>query len=157
IEENTQNPNREPTYLQLRQRVRKIEQTVEERRKELRPEVEKKWRQTVKVELDSKINGLQADVDALTVQEGKLKTEADNLRKEIQKIVTGTREDENLRAEIDNQRAFVRDLDKQLQTARYDLAVRPRVTVPSEAALMARDIKKQLFGGALGAIAGLFG
>src|SRR5262249_8273908 len=110
IEENTQNPNREPTYLQLRQRVRKIEQTVEERRKELRPEVEKKWRQTVKVELDSKINGLQADVDALTVQEGKLKTEADNLRKEIQKIVTGTREDENLRAEIDNQRAFVRDL-----------------------------------------------
>ncbi|MBI1917181.1 MAG: polysaccharide biosynthesis tyrosine autokinase [Planctomycetes bacterium] len=157
IEDNNQDPYREPAYILIRQRIRKVEKTIEDRRKELRPEVEKKWRQKVKADLDLKVNALQAEIDGMSGQESKLKTEMADLRKEIQKIVTGTREDENLREEIGRQRTWVNDLAKQLQTARYDLAVRPRVTVPPEAALMARDIKKQVFGGALGAIAGMFG
>src|SRR5439155_18803645 len=52
IKENNTNPYREPIYIRLSNRVREVEKTIEDRRKELRPEVEKRWRQRVKADLD---------------------------------------------------------------------------------------------------------
>src|SRR5262249_2082747 len=120
IEENTGNPYREPAYIQLSQRVRTTQKTIDERKSALRPEVEKRWRKKVKADLDLKVNALEAEIAGLSGQESKLKVEVDNLSKEIQKLSIGTRADENLQAEIDRLRKFVDDVDKQLQTARYD-------------------------------------
>ena len=156
IAENSHDPFREPDYIQLSQRVREVEKTIETRRKELRTEVETRWRQKVKADLDIKVNALEAEIAGLTGQESRLKTETDSLGKDIQRLSVGTREDENLRAEIDRDRKFVDDTYKQLELAKNDLAIKPRVTVPSEAALLVRDIKKQLLGGVLGALVGLF-
>jgi len=156
IARNVIHPSREPDYIQVSRVVREIEKTIEDRRKELRPEVETRWRQRVKADLGSRVSALEAEIAGLTGQESKLKTETDALGKDIQRLSVGTREDENLRAEIDRDRTFVTETYKQLERAKNDLALKPRVSVPSEAALLARDIKKQLLGGVLGSLVGLF-
>src|SRR5205085_2236895 len=119
-------------------RVRELQATLDARRAELRKDLAARYRQRLKAEHGAKVTALETELAGLVNQERAQKAEVATLTTEVQKLGKSTGDVENLKAEIDNERAIVGGVHKDLELAKYELQAKPRVTVPQEAALLPR-------------------
>jgi succinoglycan biosynthesis transport protein ExoP len=150
------NPSREWRYVTARRRVREAEERIAARRAERRKELLSAARQKMKAEHEARLIQVQSEIGPLLDQEKALRTEVDDLARKVQELSGTTAEYDYLKAVIERESKGVDRVADRLQTAQYDLHAKPRVTVAQEAALMARDIKKQLLGSVLGSGASFF-
>ena len=152
---------REPRYLQARKRLELVKGQVESRRKELKKEMAVRARQKTRAENEGRMAALKAEIAALLPQEDSYRKRALALEKETQKVGERTAQYEALKADIASSNTIVEEVGRKLRFAEFELEARPRISIAQEAALMARDIKKQalgsVFAAAVALAAGCFG
>ena len=100
---------------------------------------------------------LKSEIKELTERQAGLKGEVARLTPQVKLVAPRSAEWNKLKDEVARKGRVVDDLGQKREQIRYEQLARPRVAVVQEAALMARDIKKTLFGTILGTLAALFG
>ncbi len=155
IEDNTSRPESNWRYTEARKRVKDIEEGIEARRAELKKDLVSRARQKLKADHETQLIQAQTAVGPLADSEKGYRAEVEELARKVQDLSGTTAEYDYLKAEIDRDTQLVAKVAENLQRAQYDLHSKPRVSVAQDAALMARDIKKQALGSVVGAGASL--
>jgi capsular exopolysaccharide synthesis family protein len=148
---------REPRYLEAQKRLQLVKGQVDSRRQELRKEMAGRVRQKTRADNDARKGALDAEVAALMPQEESYRKRALKLEKETQQVGEKTAQYEALKADIASSSTIVDEVGRKLRFAEFELNARPRITIAQEAALMARDVKKQVLGSVFAVIVALAG
>jgi capsular exopolysaccharide synthesis family protein len=139
---------REPSYVEAKKRVARLQQILDTRRAELREEL--KARMTAgtgannQAERELAKKQLEEGVASLTAQLDKLDKSIKDMEEKANKIGGWTTDLTAMRQEIDSDAKFLDELDAKRSQMKVEMEAAPRVSKFQDADFQKRDLKKQI-------------
>jgi capsular exopolysaccharide synthesis family protein len=146
-------PDTEPVLINARRRVEALKKALETRRTELLPDLKKRRQQQARADFDNIRAQLEAEIGPLAQLEADLKAQVEDLSREAAKQGNHSTELETMGQEIKRDERALDRLWEEKDKLGIELRRPSRVTLYQEAALLDKDVKKQLIGTILGPVA----
>jgi capsular exopolysaccharide synthesis family protein len=143
----------EPTLIQARKTIEKLEKALEQRRAELKKTLQERYLLQLKEDHTTTLAQLQVPIDPLKDHIAALQKREEALAADASKIQASSNEMDLLKDEITSTEQFVAEIARKVNALEVEVQSPPRVSLYQDAGLQKVDTKRRLIAVILGPLA----